>query len=178
MRVLSLVALGLLLFFFLGLGGSGCYSPKLEECKVRCGVGAICPESTTCGEDGYCHVDPTGHCMGDGGDLEGGAGDGSALDGAAEPDGPEADGPRDFDLTVTFAGVGTGNVLALSGMTTVGTFTMSASLRLAAGAYRLTATPSTGSRFESWMGCTAVNADQSCSVTLDAPKTVIVTFQR
>jgi Putative metal-binding motif len=47
----------------LGLAASSCiYSPKLLDCKVRCGEGNSCPAKTTC-ENGFCRPDDaTGFC--------------------------------------------------------------------------------------------------------------------
>jgi len=35
--------------------GSGCYSPQLAPCTVRCADRTACPDELTCGADLYCH---------------------------------------------------------------------------------------------------------------------------
>ena len=34
---------------------SGCYSPQLERCSVRCSPGDQCPADMQCGDDHHCH---------------------------------------------------------------------------------------------------------------------------
>ena len=34
----------------------GCGHQKPDACSVTCGAGDLCPEDSTCGEDGYCHA--------------------------------------------------------------------------------------------------------------------------
>jgi hypothetical protein len=40
-----------------------CYSPAIHDCSITCGANNLCPESQTCGKDGYCHVDPNENCV-------------------------------------------------------------------------------------------------------------------
>jgi len=69
---------------------------------------------------------------------------------------------KQYALTVTTAGTGSGTVNPSGGTFNHGT------------SVSLTATPNAGSQFTSWSGCTA--SGNSCSVTMDGPKTVTATF--
>ncbi len=77
-------------------------------------------------------------------------------------------------LTVVRSGLGTGTVASSPGGITCGS-TCSASFDMNA-AVTLTASPATGSVFQSWSGCDSVNG-ASCTVTMSASRTVTATFQ-
>ena len=70
---------------------AGCFSPHVGDCDIRCSPARACPDDTTCGADGWCHVDVTSVCPGDGGSGK--------PDAAAAPDG-RADAPVTPDAAV------------------------------------------------------------------------------
>jgi len=46
-----------------------CYSPSIKDCDFRCGPTGECPSDTTCGSDGWCHVDPASVCSNETGET-------------------------------------------------------------------------------------------------------------
>ncbi len=77
-------------------------------------------------------------------------------------------------LTVTKTGSGSGTVQSASGAINCGT---TCAVTAPAGTdFVLTATPSPGSVFTGWTGCTSVNAQDQCLVTLNQNTTVTANF--
>jgi hypothetical protein len=46
---------------------AGCYGPAVHDCDIHCSASRECPDDTTCGADGWCHVDLSAVCLQDGG---------------------------------------------------------------------------------------------------------------
>jgi hypothetical protein len=49
------------LITLLAMAAGACYSPDVEDCQFRCGVGDACPAGTSC-MSGVCRSEATGNC--------------------------------------------------------------------------------------------------------------------
>lgn len=74
---------------------AGCGHRKPGACTVTCADDSLCPESTSCGSDGYCHAAGDGQvCSSIFDRPDGGGGDGLAD---ADPGSGDAEPPLDAD---------------------------------------------------------------------------------
>lgn len=91
-----LIGLVRLLGLALAFAAFGCFAPgDPPACGLRCGPGGLCPDGTSCQDDGYCHLPGSPRCgdaavVEDGGDppdaaLHDGGGVDAAEDAASTP---------------------------------------------------------------------------------------------
>jgi hypothetical protein len=139
---------------------ASCYDPELRDCTVTCGSPGDCISGQVCGSDGYCAApDVAGKCK-----------QGPAPVADAHPSPPDAVPTAELHISIN----GMGRVADASGMITCVapppggcTFTVRAGASIT-----LTAIKSDHD-FDRWTTPNCAGQDESCTLTVVAPTTMV-----